>query len=79
MANIDVEKFRFREWAPALRGAGIAHRRVDDLRHTYASWALAMDVPPAKLALMMGTSIAQLEDTYSPLPEERRPVRLGGR
>jgi integrase len=61
---IDLEKFRHREWAPALVAAGIAHRRVYDLRHTYASWALAMDVPPAKLALMMGTSIAQLEDTY---------------
>ena len=61
---IDVEKFRHREWVPALRAAGVAHRRLYDLRHSYASWQLAMGTPPAKLALMMGTSIAQLDDTY---------------
>jgi integrase len=61
---IDLEKFRYREWSPALRAAGLAHRRVNDLRHTYASWSLAADVPVAKLATMMGTSIAQIEDTY---------------
>ena len=37
---------------------------MNDLRHTYASWSLAADVPVAKLATMMGTSIAQIEDTY---------------
>lgn len=61
---IDLEKFRHREWSPALRAAGIDHRRVYDLRHTYASWSLAADVPVAKLAKMMGTSIGQIEDTY---------------
>jgi integrase len=61
---IDLEKFRYREWTPALRAAGIPHRRVNDLRHTYASWSLSADVPAAKLAKMMGTSIAQIEDTY---------------
>jgi integrase len=35
-----------------------------DLRHTYASWSLAADVPVAKLSKMMGTSIGQIEDTY---------------
>ena len=61
---IDIEKFRWREWIPAVRAAGLDHRRIYDLRHTYASWQLARDVPPAKLAEMMGTSIAQLQDTY---------------
>jgi integrase len=61
---IDLEKFRHREWAPALRAAGIDHRRTYDLRHTYASWSLAADVPVAKLSKMMGTSIGQIEDTY---------------
>ena len=28
---------RYRVWTPALKAAGIAHRRVYDLRHTYAS------------------------------------------
>lgn len=62
--HIDLEKFRHREWTPALRAAEIPHRRVNDLRHTYASWSLAADVPVAKLSRMMGTSIVQIEDTY---------------
>ena len=37
---IDLEKFRHREWAPALRAAGIQHRRVYDCRHTFAAWAI---------------------------------------
>jgi len=48
---IDLEKFRYREWTPALKAAGLRHRRIYDLRHTYASWSLAADVPPAKLAM----------------------------
>jgi integrase len=61
---VDLCKFRHMEWAPALKAADIPHRRIYDLRHTYASWSLAADVPVAKLAKMMGTSIGQIEDTY---------------
>jgi integrase len=61
---IDLDSFRYREWKDAVRGAGIAPRRINDLRHTYATWSLTADVPAAKLAKMMGTSIAQIEDTY---------------
>jgi integrase len=38
---IDLEKFRYRNWTPALRAAGIEHRRVYDRRDTFASWAIA--------------------------------------
>ena len=38
---IDLEKFRYRQWTPALRAAGIEHRRVYDCHHTFASWAIA--------------------------------------
>jgi integrase len=62
---IDLEKFRYREWTPALKAAGIPHRRVYDCRHTYISWNLAANVPVGKLAKMAGTSITQIEDTYS--------------
>jgi integrase len=62
---IDLEKFRYREWTPALKAAGIPHRRVNDLRHTYISWSLAAGVPVGKLSKMAGTSIIQIEDTYS--------------
>jgi integrase len=61
---IDLEKFRHREWAPALRAAGIEHRRVYDCRHTFATWAIRDGVATLTLAKMMGTSVMQLEDTY---------------
>ena len=37
---IDGERFRHREWAPALRAAGVEHRRVNDMRDTFATWAI---------------------------------------
>ena len=37
---IELNKFRWREWTPALQAAGIEHRRIYDLRHTFASAAL---------------------------------------
>lgn len=62
---IDDNKFRYREWTPALKAAGIPHRRINDCRHTYISWSLAAGVPVGKLSKMAGTSIIQIEDTYS--------------
>jgi integrase len=62
---IDLEKFRHREWAPALRAAGIEHRRVYDCRHTFATWAIEDGrLSLIRLAKMMGTSVRELEDTY---------------
>jgi integrase len=62
--SIDGEKFRHREWAPALRAAGIQHRRIYDMRHTFATWAIESGVQVSYLAVVMGTSIRELEDTY---------------
>ena len=61
---LDLEKWRWREWTPALRAAGVPHRRVNDLRHTFATWAIMAGVPTLTLGQVMGTSTAQLEDTY---------------
>jgi integrase len=61
---IDIEKFRSREWAPALRASGIDHRRIYDTRHSFATWAIQDGVPTLTLAKLMGTSVGQLEDTY---------------
>jgi integrase len=61
---IDIEKFRYREWSPAFRAAGIDHRRIYDMRHTFATWAIGKGVPTLTLAQIMGTSVTQLEDTY---------------
>ncbi len=62
---IDIERFRHREWTPALRAAGLDHRRIYDCRHTFATWAIEDGVPLSQLAVIMGTSVVQIEDTYS--------------
>jgi integrase len=73
---IDGEKFRYRDWAPALRAAGIEHRRVYDCRHTFASWAIAGGVQLFYLARIMGTSVAQIDATYGhPLPDSEDYLR----
>ena len=64
---IDGEKFRYREWTPALRAAEVEHRRVYDCRHTFASWALRDDVGLFLLSRIMGTSIQQLDVTHGHL------------
>jgi integrase len=61
----DLEKFRHREWTPAFRAAGIEHRPVKAIRHTFASWAIESGkVELSYLARLMGTSVRELEDTY---------------
>jgi integrase len=64
-AHIDVERFRHREWTPALRAAGVPHRRRYDCRHTFATWAIESGIELWYLARVMGTSIVQIEDTYA--------------
>ena len=46
---------------------GITHRRVYDCRHTFASWAIAGSVQLFYLARIMGTSFAQIDQTYGHL------------
>ena len=62
---IDLERFRHREWTPALRAAGLASRGPYTMRHTFATWAIEDgSIPLPQLATIMGTSIRELEDTY---------------
>jgi integrase len=61
---IDLEKFRYREWTPAVKAAGLEHRRVYDTRHTFATWSVESGMSLILLARMMGTSVRELEDTY---------------
>jgi integrase len=77
--HIDLEKFRHREWTPALRAAAIAHRRIYDLRHTYATWSLAAGVDLFTLSRRMGTSLAMIDATYghlAPDADERERLLL---
>jgi hypothetical protein len=64
---IELGCFRERQWKPALRAAGIQHRRIYDLRHTYATWSLAAGVSLFTLSRRMGTSLAMIDATYGHL------------
>jgi integrase len=52
---IDIEKSRYREWVPALRAAGIEHRRILDCRHNFASWSIAGGVQLACRSAAIGS------------------------
>ena len=43
------------------------HRRIYDLRHTYATWSLAAGVDIFTLSRRMGTSVAMIDRTYGHL------------
>ena len=53
--------------AKSLAAAGIKHRRIYDLRHTYATWSLAAGVDIFTLARRMGTSVKMIDRTYGHL------------
>ena len=73
---IELGRYREREWTPALRAAGIEHRRVYDLRHTFCSWALRDGVSLFLLLRIMGTSIALLDSTDGHLvPDSEEHIR----
>jgi integrase len=61
---IDLDRFRHREWAPALRAAGLAPRGPYTMRHTFCTWAIESGIELSYIATIMGTSIRELEDTY---------------
>ena len=76
---IELGKFRYREWTPALRAAGLEHRRIYDMRHTYATWSLAAGVSLFALSRRMGTSLAMIDATYghlAPDAEEQETALL---
>jgi integrase len=64
---IEGEKWRRDHWAPGIKSSGVEHRRVYDLRHTFASFAIAAGVSLVYLARIMGTSVAQIDATYGHL------------
>jgi integrase len=67
---IELNRWREREWAPALRAAGILHRRIYDCRHTYAAWSLAAGISVFTLSRRMGTSLAMIDATYGHLASD---------
>jgi integrase len=65
--RIAINNWRSRSWAPALVAAGVKHRRIYDLRHTYATWSLSAGVDIFTLARRMGTSVKMIDRTYGHL------------
>jgi integrase len=62
--HIDLHNFRNRVWKPAQKAAGITPlRRVYDLRHTFATFALRAGISTFDLSRYMGTSLAMIDRT----------------
>lgn len=68
--RINIDNFRSREWTPALKAAGVAHRRIYDTRHTFATWSLAAGMSIFTLARRMGTSVQVIDATYGHLAHD---------
>lgn len=63
-------------WDPALRAAGLDHRRPYDMRHTFATFAIAAGVSMYYLARFMGISAQMIDRTYGhPFVDAEEQVR----
>jgi integrase len=68
--RIDINNWRSRAWAPALKAAGVGHRRIYDMRHTFATWSLAAGMSIFTLSRRMGTSVQMIDRTYGHLARD---------
>ena len=69
----DLHNFRNRNWRPAQKAAGITPlRRVYDLRHTFATFALRAGISTFDLSRYMGTSLAMIDRHYGHLARDGR-------
>jgi integrase len=73
---MDLAKFRYRHWTPALKAAGLDDRRIYGMRHTFA-WAIRNGVSLFMLFRMMGTSVAQIDHTYGHLVPDSEKYLTG--
>jgi len=70
---VDLHNFRNGDWRSAQRAAGIAPlRRVYDLRHTFATFALRAGISTFDLSRYMGTSLAMIDRHYGHLARDGR-------
>jgi integrase len=69
----DLHNFRNRSWRPAQKAAGITPlRRVYDLRHTFATFALRAGISTFDLSRYMGTSLGMIDRHYGHLARDGR-------
>ena len=70
---LDLHNFRNREWKPAQVAAGIDPlRRVYDLRHTFATFALRAGISTFDLSRYMGASLTMIDRHYGHLARDGR-------
>ena len=69
----DLHNFRTREWKPAQLAAGVTPlRRVYDLRHTFATFALRAGISTFDLSRYMGASLTMIDRHYGHLARDGR-------
>jgi integrase len=69
----DLHNFRTRDWRPAQLAAGITPlRRVYDLRHTFATFALRAGISTFDLSRYMGASLTMIDRHYGHLARDGR-------
>jgi integrase len=71
--HIDLHNFRNRNWKPAQLAAGIEpFRRIYDLRHTFATFALRAGISTFELSRYMGASLTMIDRHYGHLARDGR-------
>jgi integrase len=70
---LDLHNFRNRNWRPAQDAAGIEPpRRIYDLRHTFATFALRAGISTFDLSRYMGASLTMIDRHYGHLARDGR-------
>jgi integrase len=70
---LNLHNFRHRDWKPAQRELGIDPvRRVYDLRHTFATFALRAGLSTFDLSRYMGASLTMIDRHYGHLAKDGR-------
>ena len=74
---LDLHNFRNREWKPAQLAAGTDPlRRIYDLRHTFATFALRAGMSTFDLSRYMGASLTMIDRHYGHLAKDRRQYAI---
>jgi hypothetical protein len=74
---LHLRNFRNRHWKPAQLEAGIEPlRRIYDLRHTFATFALRAGISTFELSLYMGTSLLMIDRHYGHLARDGREHQI---
>lgn len=75
---LDIHHFRPYQWRPAQKSAGINPiRRVYDLRHTFATFALRAGISTFDLSRYMGTRLTMIDRHYGRLARDGREHAMG--